>query len=176
MQVFNAYCDESCHLENDGIPVMAMGAVFCEAQAVRRISVRIRALKAEHGLKPSLETKWTKISPSKVDFYLNLVNLYLADDRLCFRGLVVPNKQMFNRGTLSQSHDEWHNSMYFTMLRAAIRSIDSTSTSGTRAAAQGFAGCGDCLRTIAAVSITSQPCACSRCVHRKANCCNWRMS
>jgi hypothetical protein len=28
-RTFNVYCDESCHLEHDGIPVMAWGAVTC---------------------------------------------------------------------------------------------------------------------------------------------------
>ena len=78
-------------------------------------------MKAEHGLKPSLEAKWTKISPAKAGFYLALINLYLADDRLRFRSIVVPNKKTFSHGTFSQSHDDWHNSMYFTMLRAVIK-------------------------------------------------------
>ena len=26
-RLFNVYCDESCHLEHDGVPVMAWGAV-----------------------------------------------------------------------------------------------------------------------------------------------------
>ena len=25
-RLFNVYCDESCHLEHDGVPVMAWGA------------------------------------------------------------------------------------------------------------------------------------------------------
>jgi hypothetical protein len=30
-RTFNVYCDESCHLEHDHIPVMAWGAVSCPA-------------------------------------------------------------------------------------------------------------------------------------------------
>jgi len=26
---YNIYCDESCHLEHDGIPTMVIGAVWC---------------------------------------------------------------------------------------------------------------------------------------------------
>ena len=26
--LFNIHCDESCHLEHDGVPVMAWGAVY----------------------------------------------------------------------------------------------------------------------------------------------------
>ncbi len=28
-RLFNVYCDESCHLQHDNIPVMAWGAVYC---------------------------------------------------------------------------------------------------------------------------------------------------
>ncbi|MDE0533512.1 MAG: DUF3800 domain-containing protein [Albidovulum sp.] len=116
-RVFNIYCDESCHLENDGIPVMALGAVFCEAHVVRKLSERIRDLKAKYGLSSGFEAKWTKISPAKAEFYLALVNLYLADDRLRFRGLVVPNKQILRHDDFDRSHDDWYYKMYFKMLR-----------------------------------------------------------
>lgn len=114
---FNVYCDESCHLEHDGIPVMAWGAVTCPADEVRSITEAIRALKAAHGLKPSFEAKWTKVSPAKPGFYLALIDLFLADDRLRFRGLVVPDKARLDHARFDQSHDDWYYKMYFTMLR-----------------------------------------------------------
>ena len=116
-RAFNVYCDESCHLENDGIPVMAWGAVSCEAHVVRKLSVRIRALKAEHGLSRRFEAKWTRISPAKAEFYLALVDLYLDDNQLRFRSLVVPDKRILKHGAFNQSHDDWYYKMYFTMLR-----------------------------------------------------------
>jgi hypothetical protein len=114
---FNVYCDESCHLEHDGIPVMAWGAVYCPAAETRAIAAAVRALKAEHGLAHDFEAKWTKISPAKVDFYLALVDLFLADERLRFRGLVVPEKGLLDHARFDQSHDDWYYKMYFTMLR-----------------------------------------------------------
>lgn len=116
-RIFNVYCDESCHLENDGISAMAWGAVYCQESEIRAISDAIRALKAEHGLAPTFEAKWTKISPAKVAFYLALVDLFLADDRLRFRGLVVPDKTQLNHAQFEQTHDDWYYKMYFTMLR-----------------------------------------------------------
>ena len=32
-EVFNVYCDESCHLEHDNIPTMVIGAVWCPQAA-----------------------------------------------------------------------------------------------------------------------------------------------
>ena len=116
-KTFNVYCDESCHLEHDRIPVMAWGAVICEKRFARDLSERLRALKVKHGLKSAFEVKWTKVSPAKANFYLALVDLFLADDRLRFRGLVVPDKGQLNHIRFEQSHDDWYYKMYFTMLR-----------------------------------------------------------
>ncbi|MDE0031253.1 MAG: DUF3800 domain-containing protein [Deltaproteobacteria bacterium] len=116
-KTFNVYCDESCHLEHDRIPVMAWGAVFCEKRFVEDLSVRIRKLKVEFGLKPSFEAKWTKVSPAKTAFYLALLEIFLTDDRLQFRGLVVPDKHRLDHARFDQSHDDWYYKMYFTMLR-----------------------------------------------------------
>ena len=117
VKTFNIYCDESCHLEHDHIPTMAWGAVTCEKYSVNDLSKQIRALKIEHGLKPTFEVKWTKVSPSKANFYLRLVDLFLNDDRLRFRGLVVPDKMKLDHLYFDQSHDDWYYKMYFTMLR-----------------------------------------------------------
>lgn len=116
-RTFNVYCDESCHLEHDHIPVMAWGAVMCETDQVRTLSEAMRRLKAEHGLKPDFEVKWTKVSPARTAFYLALVDWFLAEDRLRFRGLVVPDKGRLDHARFDQSHDDWYYKMYYTMLR-----------------------------------------------------------
>jgi hypothetical protein len=115
--LYNLYCDESCHLEHDGVPVMAWGAVTCPEGEVRSVAEAIRALKTAHRLKPKFEAKWTKVSPAKAAFYLALIDLFLADDRLRFRGLVVPDKARLDHAHFDQSHDDWYYKMYFTMLR-----------------------------------------------------------
>lgn len=116
-RIFNVYCDESCHLEHDGVPVMAWGAVSCQADETRTVTEAVRALKAAHGLAPDFEAKWTKVSPAKTDFYLALLDLFLSDERLRFRGLVVPDKGLLDHARFDQSHDDWYYKMYFRMLR-----------------------------------------------------------
>jgi len=91
--------------------------VTCPESAVRPIAEAIRALKTAHGLKPDFEAKWTKVSPGKATFYLALINFFLNDDRLRFRGLVVPDKARLDHARFDQSHDDWYYKMYFTMLR-----------------------------------------------------------
>ncbi|GAK33173.1 hypothetical protein JCM17846_19600 [Iodidimonas nitroreducens] len=116
-RLFNVYCDESCHLEHDGSPVMAWGAIYCPEAASHIISLAVRKLKSEHGLAPDFEAKWTKISPAKVEFYLALLDLFLADERMRFRGILVPDKGLLDHARFGQSHDDWYYKMYFTMLR-----------------------------------------------------------
>ena len=62
---YNIYCDESCHLEKDGINVMVLGAVWCPQSKIREINQRIRQIKSRNGVSEYAELKWVKISPAK---------------------------------------------------------------------------------------------------------------
>ena len=122
--LYNLYCDESCPMENRGIPVVAWGAVICEGSAVRNLSRRIRTLKSEHGLAPGFEAKWTKVSPAKFAFYQAMVDLFLSDERLRFRGLVVQDKSLLRHESFEQSSEDWYYKMYCTMLRPVLNQQD----------------------------------------------------
>ena len=41
VELFNVYCDESCHLENDGYKAMTLGVVWCPTAQVRPVAERI---------------------------------------------------------------------------------------------------------------------------------------
>jgi len=69
---YNIYCDESCHLEHDGINIMALGAIWCDKEKKSEIFNRIREIKVECGLPRTFEIKWNKVSPSKKDFYYKM--------------------------------------------------------------------------------------------------------
>lgn len=116
-ETYNVYCDESCHLENDKQKAMVLGAVWCPADKRGEIAERIREIKAKHGLARDFEIKWTKVSPGKLDFYLDIVDFFFDDDDLHFRGLIIPDKTsvVYNNG-----HDQWYYSMYFNMLKAIL--------------------------------------------------------
>jgi hypothetical protein len=115
---YNIYCDESCHLENDGLGVMILGAVSCPLKRTREIAGYIRQLKTQHNLPNNFETKWTKISPAKITFYTDLIDYFFSENSLSFRVLVVPDKSKLRHAIHSQTHDEWYYKMYFTMLKA----------------------------------------------------------
>lgn len=118
---YNVYCDESCHLENDGQKAMVLGAVWCPLDKTREIAVRLREIKQKHGLPPQFEVKWTKVSPAKTDFYLDLVDYFFDDDDLRFRALIVPDKSLLRHGAYpGQDHDTWYYKMYFDMLKVIL--------------------------------------------------------
>jgi len=119
-QTYNVYCDESCHLERDRQPVMVLGAVWCPLERTRDVSVRIREIKASHGLRAGFESKWTKVSPAKRVFYLNLLDYFFDNDDLHFRALIVPDKTRLQHELFGHSHDTWYYKMYFDMLKVIL--------------------------------------------------------
>ena len=115
--IYNIYCDESCHLENDHLGVMVLGAVWCPKDAAREIAERIREIKVRHGLNQKQEIKWVKVSPNKVDFYLALVDFFFRCRDLHFRCLLIPDKSILDHPKHNQTHDDWYYKMYFQMLK-----------------------------------------------------------
>jgi hypothetical protein len=114
---FSIYCDESCHLENDGHPAMVLGGVMCPAERVRAVARRVREIKLAHGLPAAFEVKWTKVSPAKAEFYTALVDYFFDQEDLRFRALVVPDKSKLNHAAFDQTHDDFYYKMYYEMLR-----------------------------------------------------------
>ena len=115
MSDVNIYCDESNHLENDGIPTMVLGAVYGTADKIRAANKRIREIKLKHGISSSTEVKWVKVSPNKEQFYLDLVDYFFDNDDLHFRTIVV-NKDELDHGKFNQTHDQFYYKMYFELL------------------------------------------------------------
>ncbi|MGL5981567.1 MAG: DUF3800 domain-containing protein [Phocaeicola sp.] len=116
-ELYNIYCDESCHLENDNEKAMAIGGVWCPDNKRKEIFARIREIKVEHGLKPNFEIKWNKVSRTKFAFYMDIVNYFFDNSNLHFRVLVVPDKSKLNHEQFNQTHDDFYYKMYFDMLK-----------------------------------------------------------
>ena len=114
---YNIYCDESCHLENDDSNVMVLGAVWCPNNSIREINERIKKIKERNNVSTFAELKWTKISPSKEQLYLDLINYFFDEQRLHFRAIVVPNKSQLDHARFCQTHDDWYYKMYFELLK-----------------------------------------------------------
>lgn len=48
-RIYNIYCDESCHLEHDGIKPMLLGCVWCPENKKDAIFARLREIKIRMG-------------------------------------------------------------------------------------------------------------------------------
>lgn len=120
-ETFNIYCDESGHLEHDQQKVMVLGAVWCLRDKVRDINSRLREIKARHGLDVGFEAKWSKISPAKLTFYIDMIDYFFDDDDLHFRALIIPDKSLLRHQLFGQSHDTWYYKMYFDMLKILLK-------------------------------------------------------
>ncbi len=124
MNTYNIYCDESCHLEHDGINAMALGAIWCPENKVYEISDRIKQIKLRNGVKTMSEIKWTKVGPAKQQLYEDLVNYFFDESDMHFRGIVIPDKSLLDHDKFNQTHDEWYYKMYFNMLKSILSPKD----------------------------------------------------
>lgn len=115
---YNLYCDESCHLPNDGNNIMILGGIWCPKEKTREINTRIKEIKGKYNIKS--EVKWVKLSSSRESLYLDLVNYFFDDDDLHFRVLVVDNKNCLDNESFHQTHDDWYYKMYFNMIKTIL--------------------------------------------------------
>lgn len=122
--LFNIYCDESCHLENDKQGVMVLGAIWCSKSKSKDLNAKIRAIKKSHSLSRNFEIKWTKVSPARLDFYTSLINFFFNEPDLHFRALIVPDKAVLEHEKFGHDHDTWYYKMYFDMLKVILSPHD----------------------------------------------------
>jgi hypothetical protein len=119
-EIYNVYCDESCHLEHDGEPIMVLGAVWCPLEKTRETAQRLREIKKQYGFSADFEVKWVKVSPARLDFYKAVMDFFFDDDDLHFRALIVSDKTKLRHHDFSQTHDDFYYKMYFDMLKVLL--------------------------------------------------------
>ena len=117
---YNIYCDESCHLEHDKQPIMVIGGMWCPKEDVKKISEQIREIKNRQ--KARGEIKWVRVSKSRQELFLELVEYFFKTPSLNFRCLMVEEKSKLNHGYFNQgSHDSFYYKMYYYMLRNILK-------------------------------------------------------
>lgn len=115
-KTFNIYCDESCHIENDHKKYMFLGSTSVAYNQVKFHTAQINELKKKHRFYG--EIKWSKVSKSKLRFYLDLVDYFFATD-LQFRCVGV-QKTKINAGSFNMSYDDFYYRMYYSLLNHNI--------------------------------------------------------
>jgi len=116
-KLINVYCDETCHLQSRKEKVMVLGAVYCDSVDVKAVSEKIREIKRKHGLPRLFETKWTKVSLSKIDYYSDLIEYFFKQSPLKFRAILIPDVSLLDHDRHGITHDGFYYRMYYATLK-----------------------------------------------------------
>lgn len=113
----NVYIDESCHV-GYGDGKMLLGALWLDVDQLDSLSDAIRLIKNKHDIAPRREIKWTKVSEAKLDYYKEIINLFLALDQVNYRAIII------DKGTIDyEAHDKTRDGFYYTMQYLLVRNI-----------------------------------------------------
>lgn len=118
--ILNIYCDESCHLMNDGFNSMVLGSLIIPYDKVKEVSEKIKCYKVLHGMDVHNELKWTKVSNNKIEFYMDIINLFFSDKDIRFRCVVVPDKSKLKHDIFGRTHDNFYYVMYYYGLKFVL--------------------------------------------------------
>jgi len=125
---FEVYCDES---RQDLIAqkkigqYFLIGSLWLPASIREDIKAEISQLRQKHLAWG--EIKWSKISPSKKEFYIDLVNLFITyQDKLRFRCIVVESSKV-DLGWHNQDKELGFYKFYYQLLHHWILDLNSYS-------------------------------------------------
>jgi hypothetical protein len=99
---------------------MVLGAMSCPANVRGALSREVTAIKRRYGLQSAIEIKWTKVSPAKLDFYLELLSWFMSRPELRFRALVI-DKRTLDHAAHNQTHDEFYYKQWFLVLTHLVK-------------------------------------------------------
>lgn len=116
------YCDESCPLEHDGNDIMVIGAISCAYEDKEKIFYDLRELKKRHNMNSRTETKWIKVSESKLEYYKELVD-YFVENNIRIRILIAKEKKKLDHDKYNNgSYNKWYFKMYYQLLNKFVDS------------------------------------------------------
>ena len=109
------YIDESCHLENDQLPLMCIGYTKIDSSKYETYKKELKAIKLKHH--SPTEIKWNKLSMSRLDLYKELID-YFFQREIQFRAILVKNKAQLNHEKFNKGD---HSSFYYTLVFLLLR-------------------------------------------------------
>ncbi len=121
MNEFNLYIDETCHLENDKVPVMCIGYIKINRTQYNELSQGIKEIKLRHN--SPTELKWNKLSASRIALYKALVD-YFFESQMTFRAILIKNKGLVDNQTYNEND---HNIFYYKTAFYLLRNSISTN-------------------------------------------------
>ncbi len=124
MAEIRIYCDETCHLENDGQSNMGLGALLCPSSHVQKVVMAIKSIKDKYDKPYSFELKWNKVSSKNLELYKEVIKYFFSEDSLKFRGIVA-KKAGLDHEKFSQTHNDWYYKMLFRLIHPILHSDDT---------------------------------------------------
>lgn len=116
------YIDESCHLENDGYPVMCVGGIYVNDEKWRVITDEIKKIKLRHH--SMTELKWNKVSKSRFPLYKDLIDYFFSNRDLMFSALLIKHKENINNERYNGGD---HNIFYYKTMFYLVRDTKSST-------------------------------------------------
>ena len=119
----NFYCDESCHLEHDHSKYMILGMVSCLKKDINFINSKIKEIKEKNNISPFTEVKWSKLSKTNVQLYVDLLSFFFDKSvNISFRAILI-NKTQLNHKKFKQTHEDFYYKMYYYLLQYKIQPL-----------------------------------------------------
>jgi len=118
-KVYNIYCDES-RVENKDSNKMTIGALIVLRSEKEKITRDIRDIFKKYSFK--YELKWSKVGDRYSDLYSELIDYFLSNENLSFRGIIVDKRKVqfkkYHNGSLETAFYKF----YYIMLKAKLLS------------------------------------------------------
>ena len=116
---YKVYCDESRHIEKDAKNrFMVVGGIFVPKKDEDELRAKINDLRQKHNCLG--EIKWTNVSPAKLPFYLELIDLFFANSSLSFRCVVIDKAMLRHAEFNNGSHEIFFYKTYYYLLKKPI--------------------------------------------------------
>jgi hypothetical protein len=112
------YADESCHTQNSDSNSMSLVTVFCKGIHRKLINQKVKSIMQKHKINPDSELKWTKVSPSNVEMYIEIIDFLALVSRygdLGIRAIFTKDKN-----NIQTDYNEWYHKMYYLLFKKII--------------------------------------------------------
>lgn len=115
-KTFNIYCDESTHLQHDGMPFMMIAYISVGYNQMKQHKEQLKAIRAKHKAKG--EIKWSNVSGGMYPYYADLIDYFFSND-LNFRSIIV-DKSQIDESKEEFTYDDFYFRMYYQLIHHKI--------------------------------------------------------
>ncbi len=109
------YLDETRHLKVNSGP-MVLGGVWGTRDECASFNNKIKMIKIKHNVPIKQELKWTKVSPAKIDYYRDILRLFVDEPDINYRGVVI-DKELIDNDLFGHTDDDFYYKMQYLVIR-----------------------------------------------------------